>query len=94
MHELGQEELVARAVNWVRKNSPEGNTSNLEITPDSDLLESGLLDSLGLVQLIAFMEEEANTKIDLLEIDPADFTTLRGLSRFAVESLTRETSDV
>ena len=46
------------------------------LTPDEDLLEQGIIDSLGLMKLIAFMEEEFNINIMDEEIVPENFQSL------------------
>ncbi|UCC25456.1 MAG: acyl carrier protein [Gemmatimonadales bacterium] len=50
--------------------------------PATDLFETGLLDSLAFVELVAALEEEFDTKIDLLEVDLEDFQTLGAIVGF------------
>lgn len=50
--------------------------------PDADLLEAGLLDSLGLIDLLAALELEFDFEIDLEEIDLEHFCTLDAMSAF------------
>lgn len=40
-----------------------GGDSEIEIMPEDDLLNSGLIDSLGIVRLISFLESEFGLKI-------------------------------
>lgn len=40
----------------------------------SDLISSGLMDSLGFLQFITRLEEELEIEIDLSEYDPEEFT--------------------
>lgn len=50
------------------------------IDPDTDLFESGVLDSLLVVELLAFIEDAFEIVIDVTRIDdPAVFFTLRGI---------------
>jgi D-alanine--poly(phosphoribitol) ligase subunit 2 len=51
--------------------------------PDLDLLEAGLLDSLGLVSLIAELEERMNIHIPFEELDIDDFRTIGSITRVA-----------
>lgn len=46
---------------------------------DEDLLGGGLVDSLGILQLIAFIEERFAVKLDADEILPENFRNLRSL---------------
>jgi acyl carrier protein len=50
-----------------------------EIADDRDLIADGLLDSVGFIELLLFVERETGYKVDLSDIDPSQFTTLRGL---------------
>jgi acyl carrier protein len=43
---------------------------------DEPLFESGIIDSLGLIKLIAFIEENFNVSIDMSEIMIENFNTL------------------
>lgn len=49
-------------------------------SPDTDLIESGLLDSLQLVQLLLHIEERMGTRIPLEEVELDD---LRSVDRLA-----------
>ncbi|HET6243536.1 MAG: acyl carrier protein [Bacteroidetes bacterium] len=51
-----------------------------EITPNFDLVKSGLLDSMSFVDLVVEIEKKFNTEIDFeLAFQNADFTTISGL---------------
>lgn len=53
---------------------------------DDNLFELGILDSLALVDLITFMEEEFGRVVDLPNLNPISFFTLEGLYAFATGS--------
>ncbi|MCC7299418.1 MAG: hypothetical protein IT244_13875 [Bacteroidia bacterium] len=48
--------------------------SSIQLNEELNLIESGIFDSLGLLQLIAELEEQLGIEIDLSEEDPEDFT--------------------
>jgi acyl carrier protein len=50
------------------------------LDPDEDLLEQGIIDSLGLMKLIAFMEETFGIKIIDEEIIPENFQSLNSMT--------------
>ncbi len=50
------------------------------LAPDEDLLEQGIVDSLGLMKLIAFMEDTFNIKIMDEEIVPENFQSLNSMA--------------
>lgn len=47
---------------------------------DLDLFENGLIDSLGCVAVMAYMEEALGKKIDLAKMEPDDFTSLQTMT--------------
>lgn len=51
------------------------------LEPDEDLLEQGIIDSLGLMKLIAFMEKTFDIKIIDEEIVPENFQCLSSMVR-------------
>ena len=54
---------------------------NIQLTPDEDLLTTGLIDSLGIMKLIAWLEEEFSVKIP-----PEDMTIENFLSPEVIEN--------
>jgi len=51
------------------------NLSAMQITLDTPLLESGLLDSMGLLELVSFLEERFSVALPLEEFIPENFQT-------------------
>ena len=47
--------------------------------PDADLLDSGLLDSLGLVDLIAAIERRFGIVVNLIDLDLDDIRTVNSI---------------
>ena len=47
-----------------------------QIKPNIDLFESGLLDSMEIIELIVFMEEALNLKVNADKMNGANFRTL------------------
>ncbi len=50
-------------------------------SPEENLLETGSLDSVTLVQLLLDLEERFKVRLTLSELDIEDFSTVRGLAR-------------
>jgi acyl carrier protein len=80
-------ELVDLIIKWVRKNAQTNGNDRLELTVHTNLMESGLLDSIGFVELIVFMESKTGGNIDLTDVDPSEFTTVNGLSQIALRNV-------
>ena len=60
-----------------------------EVSPETDLLTAGILDSMGFVDLLMFLETEYGYRIDLTEADPARFSTVQGLCELALSPVER-----
>lgn len=56
--------------------------TNLSISEDDDLLSSGIIDSLGIMKLVAFIENEAAVKIPPGEIVIENFMNLNAIEQF------------
>lgn len=58
-----------------------------EIKKDFDFVQSGLLDSMAFVEMIAGMEQYFGVEIDFENIDEDDeFTTLRGINELFLKA--------
>ncbi len=78
--------LINLIVSWVEENKQPNGSANVQITGDTNLLESGLLDSLGFVELILFIENQSGCEIDLTDVDPQEFCVVKGLCRIALRN--------
>lgn len=52
------------------------------IDPDDDLLAGGIIDSLGVTQLVTFLEERFAIRVTDDELTPANFRTLASIEAF------------
>lgn len=57
-------------------------TGRESLLPEDDLLMQGIIDSLGIVQLTAFMEKKFGIQVLDDEMVPDNFQTLKALSGF------------
>jgi acyl carrier protein len=71
-------------IEWVRENGQSEPFSDPEITEETDLMASGLLDSFGFIDLLLFIESQSGTKIDLMDVDPSQFVVVKGLCNIAL----------
>lgn len=56
-----------------------------ELKEDQSLLESGIIDSFGIMNLLAFIEEEFQMKIPNKELIPENFETVSSLAILIAE---------
>jgi acyl carrier protein len=59
-----------------------GNQADLELAADEDLLGSGLVDSIGMMQLIHFIEERAGIRIPLGDVTIENFMTIEAIDDY------------
>ena len=50
-------------------------TCGMNVEPDTSVLSNGLLDSMGLMELIVSVQTEFNLKVDLAELKREEFDT-------------------
>jgi len=59
---------------------------NVEVSSiDTDLFETGVLDSLAFVELLAFLEKEFEIKVQLNDVEVDNFKTIRKIANFVLE---------
>jgi acyl carrier protein len=83
---MSEAQLVDLVINWVRSNDRPGNSRNGEVSPDTDLIASGMLDSFGFIDLIVFIESQSGCRIDLTDVEPNEFCIVKGLCRITLRS--------
>lgn len=84
MSALSENQLVDLVVEWVKKNRAT-RLPPFEITAETDLISSGMLDSFAFVDLIVYIESQSGCKVELTDADPADFCMVKGLCRIALK---------
>jgi len=58
--------------------------SVIQIVPADDLLGSGLVDSIGMMQLIAYIEEEFKMKVPPEDMTIENFMTVEAIERYLI----------
>ena len=87
-------QLSTLIVEWLRSSPQLNRTAASTLTEDSDLIGSRLLDSLGFIELLVYVESVTGEKIDLSDLDPNEFTTIRGLVKGVLGQKKKATSEV
>ena len=95
MKTASEQELVDLVVCWVKENKLTSASNDMEVSENTNLLESGLLDSFAFVELLLFIENYSGTKMDLVDINPEEFTVIKRLCQLAMRSsLGRQTDTI
>lgn len=85
MKTVAEQELIQQVIAWVKENGLNG-ASHTEVSESTNLTESGLLDSFGFVDLLLFIENCTQRKLDLLDVNPEDFTVVQSLCHLALRN--------
>jgi acyl carrier protein len=62
---------------------------NENLSAEDSLLEKGIIDSTGVLELVAFIEENYSLKIKDEELIPENLDSIKNISRFIQEKLDR-----
>ncbi len=63
--------------------------TSIDLSPDRDLIGSGILDSLALLRLIVFVEESYGIVLEQEDIDVRNFQTINRINEFVKEQQSR-----
>lgn len=87
-------DLMTLAEKWIREvyYSRGRFSTTVPLTPDTDLISSAILDSVGFLELLAYVETLAGTKADLGDANLGSLTTIRSIC--SPPALSREEPDV
>jgi acyl carrier protein len=61
----------------------------LDLRPGESLLDRGIIDSTGVLEIIAFLEERYSIKVEDLEVNPANLGSIASISAFVGRKLER-----
>jgi acyl carrier protein len=89
----GAAQLAEKIRDWVIAHRQPG-VSVAGLDADTDLIASGILDSVGFVEMLAYAEALLGQHIDLSDIDPEQFTKLGGFCNYAVQQVADSSSTV
>lgn len=67
--------------------------ANGRLTEDASFLENGVIDSTGVLELLAFLEQRYGTRLADDEIVPENLDSLRRLTRFVERKLTERSGE-
>jgi acyl carrier protein len=64
---------------------------DVSLSADASLIESGIVDSLGILRLVAFIEENFSVVVDDIDVVPENFDTINAMNSL-VERKRRQSS--
>ena len=81
---MSEPQIAAEIIQHVVRNRPAGYD---QVTAETRLLEDGVIDSLGLLDLVAFVEEKYGVYVDDFEVDLDNFGSAQAVERFVRSKL-------
>jgi acyl carrier protein len=81
------DEQIFRALASFFAQQGTGREGAIAVAPDTDIIGEGLVDSLGIFKLIAFVEETFPVRIEPDEVVLENFQTLRALRNLIVKKM-------
>lgn len=55
--------------------------------PHTNIIEEGIIDSMGILSLVSFLETKYGIEIDLEEINADNFATVKKIAQFVMASI-------
>jgi len=84
MSHVSEIALVEAVIRWLYENAETNGSVKAEITPDTDLIATGVLTSRGIIELLLFIENRTGCRIDLTDVEPSEFSVVGSLCRLAL----------
>lgn len=84
MRTAQEEALAKHLTEWVKKGRETAGADVPAFSEDTDLIATGILDSRGFIEMMIEVEQQTGNRIDLNDVDPSEFTTIKGLCRCAM----------
>jgi acyl carrier protein len=81
---INEEALIKHVTEWVKRSRYYRDGDLSDFTEGTDLLAQGILDSRGFIEMMLEIEQQTGNRIDLSDVDPTEFTTIKGLCRCAM----------
>jgi len=77
-------DIKEKVKTYIIENFLLGNVSDA-LTDDDSFLEKGIIDSTGILELVSFVQETFNIKIDDMELVPDNLDSLNNLEAFIIK---------
>ena len=92
MNAVKAAEVKAFALSHLADHFVENNFATSDITDDFDLMKKGIIDSIGLIQLVSAIEEHFNIEVDFGDMDTENITVIGPLCKYIEERAVSKSS--
>ena len=89
MSPLSASQVHQLVIDWLDDNVHFGEAAALIRDDEMSFLENGILDSLGFVRLVLFLEDQCHIKIDRQHLTRANFDSLGRIIRYVMDRANR-----
>jgi acyl carrier protein len=93
MSALRAEEVRHFIMSYLANSFNENNTLERNITDDLDIMKWGIIDSIGLIQLLSAIEEHFNIEIDFSDMHTDDLTVIGPMCKYIEKWAEKRKSD-
>ena len=85
MNIVNADEVGRFIVSHLAQSFKENNVTEKDITDDFDLMKRGIIDSIGLIQLCAAIEERFGIEVDFEDMDTDNITVIGSICKYIEE---------
>lgn len=78
------DEVTNEILHWVKENAAK-DKRGMEILPETSFLANNILDSLGFLSLVTFLEERFGVKVDEDDMLPENFESAESVAKLVVD---------
>lgn len=79
---IDQKEIVNKLMQFLERERPQ---SSYSISPDTDLIAAGILDSLLIVSVVLFIEEELGCTLEFDDLIETNFSSVTSMANLVVK---------
>jgi acyl carrier protein len=94
MSSTSAKDVRAFVLNYLSERAATGEFDANRIGNDFDFLEAGIIDSLGIIEMIAEMEKHFQIRVDFVQTDPEELTVLEPFSRYVARNAVADVGSV
>jgi acyl carrier protein len=94
MNKLNEQQIRAFVRDYISKRFQGSGKAQVELDDDCDLLMSGVVDSMGLLELTAAISTYCGHDIDFESLDPEEMTIVGPLCRFVAQQVAKRDQSI
>ena len=85
MDTISEEKISGKIIDYMSETFPRVDSATL--SPETDLIEEGIVDSFGLIEIVSFIQREFNITVNDDDILPENFITVEAMTSYILRTL-------